>query len=329
MMGRSPDVRRRTTRRRAGALVGALALPWWAANADEGGVAFWTSGSDSSLAAVPATPGWSLPTQLYNYEGSAGVNQALQHGTSVDIGFDSRLVVLYVAPTWAPDTKWLGGQPSLALQSGVGWNSSSAAISLSTTDATERLNRSDSIAGGVDLYPTVQLAWTHGDDNWMAYGTGDVPTGAYNSSRLSNIGLGHAAIDLGGAYTYLNSKSGFESSAVVGFTYNAVNSSTHIRSGVDSHFDWDVSRYLSSRFQLGIAGYAYYQLGADSGSGNRVGAFRSRVASVGPELAYAFPAGGLQWYVNLRGYREFWARNRTEGRAVFLTLNVPIASAKK
>ena len=33
------------------------------ARADEGGVPFWFSGQYASLAAVPATPGWSLPMQ--------------------------------------------------------------------------------------------------------------------------------------------------------------------------------------------------------------------------------------------------------------------------
>jgi hypothetical protein len=38
----------------------------------------------------------------------------------------------------------------------------------------------------------------------MMYVTGDVPVGAYDSTRLSNLGIGHAAIDAGGGYTYGN-----------------------------------------------------------------------------------------------------------------------------
>jgi Protein involved in meta-pathway of phenol degradation len=52
----------------------------------------------------------------------------------------------------------------------------------------------------------------------MAYATGDIPAGAYSSDRLSNIGIGHGAIDGGGAYTYLNTKTGTEASATLGFT---------------------------------------------------------------------------------------------------------------
>jgi hypothetical protein len=45
----------------------------------------------------------------------------------------------------------------------------------------------------------------------------------------------------------------------------------------------------------------YYQLAGDSGSGDHVGSFKSRVASIGPEVGYSFSAGGLQWYANLLG----------------------------
>ncbi|MGT2492460.1 transporter [Cupriavidus basilensis] len=43
-----------------------------------------------------------------------------------------------------------------------------------------------------------------------------MPTGAYNSQRLANIGIGHAAIDAGAGYTYLNEKTGHEFSVVMG-----------------------------------------------------------------------------------------------------------------
>src|SRR5262245_47239972 len=45
---------------------------------------------------------------------------------------------------------------------------------------------------------------------------GDVPVGAYDSTRLSNIGIGHGAIDAGVGYTYLNPQTGHEFSGVLG-----------------------------------------------------------------------------------------------------------------
>jgi hypothetical protein len=100
-------------------------------------------------------------------------------------------------------------------------------------------------------------------------------------------------------------------------------------SGVDSHLDWDVSQFLSQNWQVGLVGYVYYQLTGDSGSGEHVGSFKSRVAAVGPEVGYSFTAGGLQWYANLRGYKEFWAENRLEGYALFAMPSIPLGGGPK
>jgi hypothetical protein len=48
----------------------------------------------------------------------------------------------------------------------------------------------------------------------MVYATGDIPVGDYDASRLSNIGIGHGAVDGGGGYTYFNPQTGQELSAV-------------------------------------------------------------------------------------------------------------------
>ena len=75
------------------------------------------------------------------------------------------------------------------------------------------------------MVPQFNVRWNHGVHNWMTYITGDIPVGAYDSSRLPNIGIGHGAIDGGGGYTYLNPMTGHEFSAVLGFTYNFENQS--------------------------------------------------------------------------------------------------------
>jgi hypothetical protein len=64
--------------------------------------------------------------------------------------------------------------------------------------------------------PLATLRWNNGVHNYMTYITGDIPVGAYDSTRLSNIGIGHGAIDAGGGYTYLNPQTGHEFSGVLG-----------------------------------------------------------------------------------------------------------------
>ena len=62
---------------------------------------------------------------------------------------------------------------------------------------------SDAVAGFGDIYPMAQLFWNKGPHNWMAYVTGSVPVGNFLPRRLSNLGRGHGAIDVGGA-TYIS-----------------------------------------------------------------------------------------------------------------------------
>src|SRR5262245_49580703 len=118
---------------------------------------------------------------------------------------------------------------------------------------------------------------------------GDVPVGAYDSTRLSNIGIGHGAIDAGVGYTYFNEQTGYEFSAVAGLTYNFINPYTQYQSGVDVHLDWGASRFLTKQLQIGLAGYLYNQASCDGGSGDRVGCFQSRVAGAGGQLGYTTP----------------------------------------
>ena len=304
-------------------LVSALVMTAWTGSyGDEGGASFWLPGQYASLAAVPPTPGWSLPTDFYYYRGKASASDTFNRGETLSLGPESWEAQLLLAPTYAPETKVLGGQTSFSLSGGYGGNRVQADLSVSSLET--ELDRSDTDWGFTDLSPTASLAWNRGVHNGMVYITGNIPVGSYNGQRLANIGLGFWAIDAGGGYTYYNPRTGWEFSGVVGFTYNFENSSTDYQNGIDSHLDWSVSKFLSAAWQVGIAGYVYYQLTGDSGSGDEVGPFKSRVAAVGPQIGYTFKVRGLPWYANLRGYYEFWAENRYEGYAVFATLNVPI-----
>ena len=175
------------------------------------------------------------------------------------------------------------------------------------------------MTGFGDLIPQFALRWNAGVNNYMTYITGDIPVGAYQSTRLANIGLGHGAVDAGGGYTYFNPQTGHELSGVLGFTYNAKNSDTQYQSGVDMHFDWGASQFLSKQVQVGLVGYVYKQLGCDSGSGDRVGCFRSQVAAAGPQIGFIFPVGDMQGYLNLKAYKEFAAENRPEGWNAWVT----------
>src|SRR4029077_14707793 len=152
-------------------------------------------------------------------------------------------------------------------------------------------SRSDQGTRFGDVIPQVSLRWNSGVHNWMTYATGDIPVGAYDSSRLANLGIGHGAIDAGGGYTYFDPQTGREFSAVLGFTYNFLNPSTQYQNGVDMHLDWGASQFFTKQFMAGLVGYVYKEIGCDSGSGDRVGCFQSQVVGIGPQIGFIFPVG--------------------------------------
>lgn len=73
---------------------------------------------------------------------------------------------------------------------------------LTTPLGTFPFSRFDSIASSItgfgDLIPQFALRWNAGVYNYLAYVTGDIPVGAYDLTRLANIGIGRGAIDAGG-----------------------------------------------------------------------------------------------------------------------------------
>lgn len=305
----------------AGAAIFGLSALAAGARADEGGVSFWLPGTFGSLAAVPTTPGWSIAGFYYHTSVSAGRSEEFDQGGSVRFGLASRADLLAIAPTYTLARPVLGGQAGFSLLAILGSNDASVDGTLTGPNGGQISgSESDSVVGVGDLYPQATLKWSQGPNNSMIYLTGGIPVGDYDPGRLANIGIGHAAIDGGYGYTYFDSATGREASIVAGLSYNFENPDTDYRSGIDGHVDFGVSQFLSEQWQVGAVGYLYQQLTADSGSGDRVGAFESRVAGIGPQVGYFFPAGKLQGYVNLKGYYEFAAENRPEGWNVWLSV---------
>jgi hypothetical protein len=318
-----------------------IALTPQASLADEGGVSFWLPGLFGSLAAVPGTPGFSFSTFGYNTNVSAGANVAaareieigalnptLRANLSAHLTADSGFDFFNGAYVFA--TPVLGGQATVALGSLFGRTTANVngtlTASLGPFTAARPIDIDSGVTGFGDMLPQVYLKWNQGVNNFMIYGFGDIPVGAYQSTRLANLGIGHGAADAGAGYTYFAPATGHEFSAVAGFTYNLENPSTDYQNGVDFHLDWAASQFLSKQFLVGVVGYLYQEVGCDSGSGDRVGCFQSRVVGLGPQVGYLFPVGDLQGYLNLKAYGEFANQDRPDGWNIWLTFSISPAA---
>ncbi|MBI5319033.1 transporter [Bradyrhizobium sp.] len=334
----APEFRRLRRRLSVGLAAAALAsLSPQIARADESGISFWLPGLYGSLAATPGTPGWSIAAIYYhtsvNASGAAAASREFQVGrfspnVNIDLNVSLRgqADLVFLAPTYTFATPVFGGQLSATLASVYGRNSASIAGTLTAMAGPIVITRNgfleDALTSYGDLYPTLKLKWNNGVHNTMVYAAGDIPVGDYNPNRLANIGIGHGAIDFGGGYTYLNPTTGTELSGVAGFTYNFKNPDTQYQSGIDFHFDWGVSQFLSKQVFVGFVGYAYQQITDDTGQPPVLGGFRSRVFGIGPQLGYIFPIGANQAFLGLKGYGEFDAANRPSGWNTWLTFSI-------
>ena len=308
-----------------------------AAYADEGGVSFWLPGQFGSLAAAPAVPGWSGAVIYYHTtvgaSGAVAAARQIQIGripanaaVSLNANLNAQADLAFLNSTYTFATPVLGGQLAIGMTGLFGRSSASIVGTLTTAIGPLVTTRNgfigDSITSVGDLYPMATLKWNAGVHNYMTYVTGDIPVGAYDPSRLANIGIGHGAIDFGAGYTYLNPTTGTEFSGVGGFTYNFKNPDTQYQSGIDFHFDWGVSQFLSKQVFVGFVGYAYQQVTNDFGQPAVLGGFRSRVLGLGPQLGYIFKIGDNSAFLGVKGYGEFDAANRPSGWNTWLTFSI-------
>ena len=326
----------------AGAVVVSIAT---SSRADEGGVSFWVPGFIASLAATPQVPGFSFANILYYSQVSAGGNVAFAKQVAagnIKVNFNGNLNAnvhgsaepLYLAiPGYTFATPVLGGQAAVLMGIPYGRLQASvdAAISgnlgLGGPGFTVGRSLTEAVTGFGDLVPEALLRWNFGVNNFMTYITGNLTTGRYDPTRIANLGIGHNAIDAGGAYTYFNQKTGFEFSTALGFTYNFKNEHTQYQNGVNMHLDLGISQFLTKQWQVGLVGYLYDQLSCDSGLGNRLGCFESRVAGIGPQIGYVIPLSKeWQGYINIKGYKEFAAENRPDGWNAWLTFAISPAA---
>ena len=304
------------------------------ADADEAGISFWVPGTYGALAAAPLPQGFSLAEVYYHSPVKAGADvataiQVPRAGVMAtlpatqDFHLGVQTDLLLSIPSYVFATPVFGGQLSVGLLIPYGRNKVSVDQTLigprGVVASSTGGPLTESVSGLGDLEPQTSLRWNFGVHNFMVYMTGDIPLGLYSPVQLANIGYGHGAIDGGGGYTYFNEKTGNEFSAVLGFTYNFINPSTQYQNGVDVHFDWSASKFLTKQIELGAAGYFYNQASCDTGAGAVLGCFETRVLGIGPQFGYVVPLGALQGYLNIKAYRDFDWAHRAEGWSGWLT----------
>jgi Protein involved in meta-pathway of phenol degradation len=204
-------------------------------HADQGGGSFWFPGQFASLVAVQQTPGWALGVIYYHSSvaaaGSAAAAREILTGripatvnVDLNLSLSGRADLVALAPSYTFATPVLGGQLVVGMSGQYGRTAASITGTLTAIAGPIVVTRSGMLEGSLtsygDLAPFAELLWNHGVNNYMAYVTGNIPVGDYDPTRIPNIGLGHGAIDVGGAYTYFDPATGKRNLGRRRLTYN-------------------------------------------------------------------------------------------------------------
>lgn len=224
-------------------------------------------------------------------------------GVKADAVFPA-LNLLYV-----PDRKVLGGNLGLSLTVPSGWVDYRAGVEVQSLG----FSREVSGWGMGDVIPRVQLGWQYGNFAHTVYLEAVVPTGRWEPNFSPIVSMHRAGIDTGWAFTWTDKPTKLQVSGTAGFMFNFENPQTNYQSGNEFHFEWAVGFECVTGLVIGLVGYDYRQLNGDSGSGDRIGPFRSRDDAIGAGLSYTTVVDKRPVTYNLRYYHDYSFDNHFHG----------------
>lgn len=324
-----------------GLVIGTLG---WAGQllAEQGGGGHYVPGAtSSSMDVLPDTPGLVVQNQYLNYStasahGSYHVNgpgQPTQYhgipfgndlalGVKVTVNAD-RLQLLYM---FKP--KLLGGHYAVAVEPSMVWESvSGGGIPYSRPVPPYRIYRVNpgSTHGFGDLifWPLI-LGWKNGDFKYDVRCAVYAPTGDYNKNAMANPGLGYWTFEPGLSFSWLSRKLGTEVSVFSGIDFNAKNTYSGYQSGDVVHVDATVAQHLAlggGRAGLGVNGFYYKQITADSGSRLFPGGYEVMAEGVGPVVSYVHNLGGHPLAIEVKWLPETQVNNTTSGNYIWAKIS--------
>ncbi|MBF0213438.1 MAG: transporter [Magnetococcales bacterium] len=177
--------------------------------------------------------------------------------------------------------------------------------------------------GDIAIEPLL-LAW-HGA-NWdlsTALGL-YLPTGSYSVTNPASPGRDFytTLFTLGGTW-YPDAQKAWSLSLLSRYEIHSEKEDTDVRLGDDFHFEWGVGHQVTDLVEVGVAGYAQWQLTDDRGANVTWNPNdHDRVFGIGPEVITAIPA--LKMSLSMRGALEFGAEDRPQGSILTVTMTKPL-----
>ena len=272
-------------------------------------------GVEGLKAASLPPPGLYLKNYLLYYH--AGVFRDSQ-GENAGLGADIDALV------FTPRLIWMTGQKVLGADYGMDFLVPIVYQDVELRRAGPSGMKDNDFGFGDLMIEPIDLAW-HGVrwDIGAAYALW-MPTGKYDRARPGSNHLATPGKDfwtnmftLGGTY-YFDEEKTWHASALSRYEIHSRKDHTDVKPGQNIVLEWGVGKTLAKIWDVGITGYAQWQLTNDSGSDVPWDkGLHDRVAAIGPEVSVFIPP--IKSILSVRAAWEFSAVDRPEGTTVVLT----------
>lgn len=172
--------------------------------------------------------------------------------------------------------------------------------------------------GDITIEPLL-LSW-HGPRWDAATGLGFyAPTGKYDKNEPASAGMDFwtTMITFGGT-AYLDEARLWSLSGLFRYEIHSEKGDTKVKPGQDLVLEYGLAKNVGKFWDLGLAGYAVWQLTDDSGlDAVWDTSIHDRVYAVGPEASVFIPRARA--FLSFRTLFEFGARDRSQGNATTIT----------
>lgn len=329
------------------AAVFALSMVACAASiASENGLQRYSPGVGGSDMTSPVVPGWYWQTAAVNYradkvKGNDG--QALLHSSGrAYLNSDVSTTALLNRLTYVGTERVLGANVGFTVMQPLGirkGNFSASPVNpanpvhVGTANAITSIAsaQNGSVTGVGDLEFGPLMHWEIGDHQAANFvPTVVLPTGDYDASRRLNMGYGNFYTFRPSAqYAYIGD--GWDVGGRAVLSFNTRNKGTGYYSGNMVNVDWQAMKFVTEDVRLGLQGYLVRQINRDTckAAEAEVSACtalttsnKTSVSAVGPAVAWL--KNGGEFLLEGKFLKEFYAKNRTEGKAFWLTLSKPL-----
>jgi hypothetical protein len=274
-----------------------------------GETSHYVPGVEGIKAASIPPPGSYSRTYFSFYHADTLMNE---NGDELDVDFDIDVLALSERLIWVSDKEsWGGGR--LAADMVIPFVSTDLSIGAFGVD------EKDSGMADIFIEPFI-LTWNEPRYDFAFGGGLYMPTGSYDKLNSASVGKDFWTLMLtvGGTHYFDISRS-WAASILARYEINSEKDETAVTPGDNFSFEWGISNAINPAWEVGLTGYASWQVSDDKGSDVTWDpSIHDQVYAIGPEISTFIPDMSLIF--SLRALWEFGAEDRSEGSMMTMTL---------